>query len=82
MSAFARFLLCFRVCTRARDVINTEEILSQMTKNPSLVRTSRRRSNKDNEKQRKNVRSMKEEVVFYSPPQKDDGFRGPKRPGK
>ena len=27
---------CFRVCTRAHDVINTEEILSQITKNPSL----------------------------------------------
>ena len=67
MSAFARFLfLCF---ARARYVIiNTEEILSQITKE-SIVRSiiSSPIEQKQRKRTRKNVSAMREEVVFHSP---------------
>ena len=59
---------CFCVCTRAHDVINTEEILRQITKE-SIVRSiiSSPIEQKQRKRTRKNVSATREEVVFHSP---------------
>lgn len=66
----------FVFCTRAYVIINTEEILSQITKESSVRSIlSSPIEQKQRKRTRKNVSAMREEVVFHSPQKCDFAAR-------